>query len=181
MAASDGAAASRYARALFGLATEKKVADAAGAELEALAETYGSSPELRETLENPVFKLSERRAVLEALLPHLAPSPLMRNFALLLLERGRIGALPTIARAFKEMADEALGRVRGTVTSARPLDPATQAAVQRALEKQVGKKVLLSAKVDPDLIGGIVARVGDQVFDGSLRTRLDTLRARVLN
>jgi F-type H+-transporting ATPase subunit delta len=181
MAASDGAAAIRYARALFELATDKKQTDAVGAELEALSETYSGSPELRETLENPVFKLSERRAVLEQLLPRLAPSAQMRNFALLLLERGRIGALPTIARAYREMVDSALGRVRATVTSARPLDPTTQAAVQRALEKRVGKKVLLSATVDPDLIGGIVARVGDQVFDGSLRTRLDTLRARVLN
>jgi F-type H+-transporting ATPase subunit delta len=181
MASSDGAAAIRYARALFELATEKKQSDAVGAELDALAETYATSAELRETLENPIFKLSERRAVLESLLPRLAPNPQMRSFALLLLERGRIGALPTIARAFREMMDSALGRVRATVTSARPLDAATQAAVQRALEKRVGKKVLLQATVDPDLIGGIVARVGDQVFDGSLRTRLDTLRARVLN
>jgi F-type H+-transporting ATPase subunit delta len=181
MAASDGAVANRYARALFELATEKQLSDALGAELEALSETYASSAELRETLENPVFKLSERRAVLEQLLPRLAPSAHMRTFALLLLERGRISTLPSIARAYRLLVDSAAGRVRATVTSARPLDPATQAAVQRALEKRVGKKVLLTATVDPDLIGGIVARVGDQLFDGSLRTRLDTLRARVLN
>jgi F-type H+-transporting ATPase subunit delta len=181
MATSDGSVATRYARALFQLASDKKVSDAVGAELEALAGTYADSAELRETLENPVFKLSERRALLETLLPRVAPSPAMQRFAQLLLERGRIGALPSIARAYRLMADAALGRVRATVTSARPLEPATQAAVQRALEKRTGKKVLLSATVDPNLIGGIVARVGDQVFDGSLRTRLDTLRARVLN
>jgi F-type H+-transporting ATPase subunit delta len=181
MAASDGGVATRYARALFDLASAQKLSDAVGAELEALAGTYGGSPELRQTLENPVFKLSERRALLETLLTRLTPTPQVRTFALLLLERGRIGALPTIARVYQQMVDGALGRVRGTVTSARPLDPATQTAVQRALEKRIGKKVLLQATVDPDLIGGIVARVGDQVFDGSLRTRLDTLRARVIN
>ncbi len=181
MAASDGAVATRYARALFELATEKKLSDGLGAELEALADVYAGSPELRQTLENPVFRLSERRAVLEKLLPRLAPSGQLRGFALLLLERGRIGTLPAIARAYRLMGDEAAGRVRAVVTSARPLDPATQAAVQRALEKRVGKKVLISATVDPSLIGGIVARVGDLVFDGSLRSRLDTLRARVLN
>jgi F-type H+-transporting ATPase subunit delta len=181
MAASDGGVATRYARALFDLASAQKLADPVGAELEALAATYGGSAELRQTLENPVFRLSERRALLEKLLPRLAPSPQVRTFALLLLERGRISALPTIARIYRDMVDGSLGQVRGTVTSARPLDPATQAAVQRALEKRVGKKVLLQATVDPDLIGGIVARVGDQVFDGSLRSRLDSLRARVLN
>jgi F-type H+-transporting ATPase subunit delta len=176
-----GGVAGRYARALFELGSQKGASDALGRELDALAETYAGSPELRQTLENPVFKLSERRALLEKLLPQLAPTPQTRTFALLLLERGRIALLPAIARAYREMVDAALGRVRATVISARPLDASTAAAVQRALEKRTGKKVLISTSVDPDLIGGIVARVGDLVFDGSLRTRLDTLKARVLN
>src|SRR5688572_16012720 len=120
-ATSGGSVARRYARALFELAGAKKLSDALGAELESLSATYAESSELRQTLENPVFKLSERRGVLEKLLPRLAPSPQMRGFALLLLERGRIGALPAIARAYQEMSDAALGRVRATVTSARPL------------------------------------------------------------
>ncbi len=181
MAVGGGSVARRYARALFELGAEKKLSDAVGRELDALAETYSGSAELRQTLENPVFKLSERRALLERLLPQLAPTAQTRNFALLLLERGRISLLPSIARAYREMVDVALGRVRATVVSARPLDDTTAAAVQRALERRTGKKVLLSSSVDPGLLGGIVARVGDLVFDGSLRTRLDTLKARVLN
>ena len=181
MAASDGAVANRYARALFELGGAKNMSEALGAELDALAATYAASAELRETLENPVFKLAERRGVLEKILPRMGASPHMRSFALLLLERGRIGTLPSIARSYRLLADAALGRVRATVQSARPLDAATAASVQRALEKRTGKKVLLSTSVDPDLIGGIVARVGDLVFDGSLRTRLQNLRARVLN
>jgi F-type H+-transporting ATPase subunit delta len=182
MAASDsGGVANRYARALYELGQEKGLSDLLGAELEALATTFATSSELRQTLENPVFKLSERRAVLEKLLPRLAPSRELKNFALLLLERGRIGALPAISRAYRAMVDTGLGRVRAVVTSAQPLDALTQAAVQRALEKRTGRKVLLSTVVDPGLIGGIIARVGDLVFDGSLRSRLDTLRARLLN
>jgi F-type H+-transporting ATPase subunit delta len=73
-----------------------------------------------------------------------------------------------------------LGRLRAVVRSAKPLDAAAQANVLRALEKRTGKKVVMTAEVDPALIGGVVARVGDLVFDGSIRTRLENLRSRVL-
>jgi F-type H+-transporting ATPase subunit delta len=79
------------------------------------------------------------------------------------------------------LVDERLGRVQATVTSAQALDPATAASVQRALEKRTGKRVVITSNVDPSLIGGIVARVGDQVFDGSLKSKLEALRARILN
>jgi len=181
MAFHDGPVARRYARALFEIGDAKGALEAFGRELGALADTYAGAPELQQTLENPVFRLEQRRRVLETLLPRLAPSRELRNFALLLLERGRIGLLPAVGRAFAGMVDQKLGRVQATVTSAKPLDATTQAAVTRALEKRTGKKVVVATAVDPDLIGGLVARVGDLVFDGSLRTRLETLRNRVLN
>jgi F-type H+-transporting ATPase subunit delta len=181
MASFGGSVARRYARALFEIGAARGKVEAFGTELAELAGTYAGSPELRQTLENPVFKLDQRRAVLERLLPAVAPSPEVRSFALLLLDRRRLVALPDIARAFAEMVDASLGQVRATVTSAQVMDPATQAAVQRALEKRTGKKVLITAGVDPALIGGIVAQVGDLVFDGSLRTRLATLQSRILN
>jgi F-type H+-transporting ATPase subunit delta len=181
MAAFGGSVARRYARALFAIGVDKGSYEAFGRELAALAETYADAPELREALSNPVFRFDQRVAILDKLLPRVAPSPELRSFAQLLLDRRRIGALPAIARAYKEMVDEKLGRVQALVTSAKPLDPGTAASVQRALERRTGKKVVLESTVDPSLIGGIVARVGDLVFDGSLRTRLETLRSRILN
>jgi F-type H+-transporting ATPase subunit delta len=181
MAAYGGSIARRYARALFDLGSAKSLHEVFGGELDSLAATYAGSAELRQTLENPVFGLDQRRAILDKLLPRLTPSREVRNFALLLLERGRIGALPAINRAYKEMVDERLGRVQAIVTSATPLDPATAASVQRALEKRTGKRVVITSAVDPALIGGIVARVGDLVFDGSLKSRLEALRSRILN
>ena len=181
MAAFGGSVARRYARALFDIGVSKSNYEVFGGELAALAATYESSPELKQTLENPVFKLDQRRGILDKLLPRVAPSTEVRSFAQLLLERGRIGALPAIARAYKELVDEKLGRLQATVTSAQPLDAATAASVQRALERRTGKKVVLTTSVDPTLIGGIVARVGDLVFDGSLKTRLEGLRSRILN
>jgi F-type H+-transporting ATPase subunit delta len=181
MASFGGTMSRRYARAIFDIGVTKGLYEAFATELDALAEVYGGSPELRQTLINPVFRLDQRRSILEKILPRVAPSREVRNFALLLLERSRISELPGIARAYRELVDEKLGRVRATVSSAKPLDPATQTAVQRALEKRTGKRVVLSTSVDPDLIGGIVARVGDLVLDGSLRTRLETLKSRILN
>jgi F-type H+-transporting ATPase subunit delta len=181
MASFGGSVARRYARALFELGVDRGRFEAFGAELAELAAMYASSPELRQTLENPVFKLDQRRAVLSKLLPSVAPSGEVQTFASLLLDRSRLIALPAIARAYAEMVDAKLGRVNATVTSAQPLDPATRAQVQAALEKRTGKKVVLTTGVDPSLIGGIVARVGDLVLDGSLRTRLATLQNRILN
>jgi F-type H+-transporting ATPase subunit delta len=179
MAAFGGTIARRYARAIFEIGTEKGLYEAFATELDALAAIYAGAADLQQALENPVFKLDQRRSLLEKILPRVAPSREVRSFALLLLDRGRINALPAIARAYRELVDEKLGRVRATVTSAVALDAATQTAVQRALERRTGKRVVLTTSTDPDLIGGIVARVGDLVFDGSLRTRLETLKSRI--
>lgn len=176
-----GSIARRYAKALFALGVDKGSFEAMGKELEALAALFIESRELRQTLENPVFTPSQKRRIMEAVLPRVAPSPLVRNFALLLVERARIGALPMIARAYQELTDQQLGRVRAVVTSARPLDGSTQTEIQRALERRTGKKVLMTSQVDSTLIGGVVARVGDLVFDGSLRTKLAAVGNRILN
>jgi len=181
MAALAGSIARRYARALFEIGVGKGGFEALGGELEALAAVYAGSLELRQTMENPVFKIAQKRAIVEKILPRVAPSPLMNKFVLLLVERRRIAVLPQIARAYQELTDQQLGRVRATVTSAKPLDVLTQAEIQRALERRTGKKVLMKTEVDPALIGGVVARVGSLVLDGSLRTRLETLGNRILN
>ena len=106
---------------------------------------------------------------------------LFRSFVLLLVDRNRLNVLPLIARAYQELTDRQLGRVRAVVTSAKPLDVVTQGEIQRALERRTGKKVLMKSEVDPTLIGGVVARVGDLVLDGSLRTRLAAVGTRILN
>ena len=181
MAALGGSVARRYARALFEIGVDKGSFEALGQELESLSTLYRESLELRHTLENPIFKIAQKRAILEKILPHVAPSRVVQSFALLLVERRRIAALPNIARAYQELTDAQLGRVRATVSSARPLDVITVAEIQRALERRTGKKVLMKTEVDPTLIGGVVARVGSLVLDGSLRTRLATLGSRILN
>ena len=181
MAALGGSLAKRYARALFQIGVDKNTFEALGKELDALADVYVGSQDLRQTLENPVFKGSEKRAIVERILPHVATSPELRSFALLLLERNRIAALPSIARLYRQLVDDKLGRVRAVVASATPLDGPTLSGIQRALERRTGKRVTIETSVEPDLIGGVVARVGDLILDGSLRTRLANLGERIFN
>ena len=181
MAALGGSIARRYAKALFGIGVDQEKFEIFGRQLSELASVWTESNELRQTLENPVFKLSQKRAVLLGLMPRVAPAKPVQNLALLLLERGRIAALPGIARAFEEMVDDRLGRVRALVKSAKPLDMGTENDIKKALERRTGKKVLMTMETDPSLIGGIIAYVAGVVLDGSVSTRLASLKTRILN
>jgi F-type H+-transporting ATPase subunit delta len=171
----NGSIGRRYAKALLQIGVASRAFDALGRELDRVAETISRSAELKGVLENPVFPLSQRRKVLEDLAQRLALSTTIRNLLLLLLDKGRIAALPDIARAHRELVDEQAGRARATISSAAPLDSAVEGRVKAALEKQTGKIVILDKKVDPSLLGGIVAQVGDLVFDGSIKTQLEKL------
>jgi F-type H+-transporting ATPase subunit delta len=181
MAAMSGSVSRRYARALFSIGVDRGNFEQLGKELDAVAELWTGSLELREALANPVFKASEKRAVVQSLLPRIAPTADVQKFVLLLLERRRLPAVANIARAYREMADLHTGRVRAQVTSAQPLGPAELNRIRDSLARRTGKHVVLEANVDPSLIGGVVARVGDLVLDGSVRTQLLTLRDKLLN
>jgi F-type H+-transporting ATPase subunit delta len=175
-----GSLARRYAKALLGIGIQQQTYDALGKELDRTAATFSSSPDLRQVLENPIFPLEKRRLVLEELARRLGLSKVVRNFVLLLLEKGRIGALPDIARAHRALVDEHAGRVRAVVTTARPLDPTLEQRLKTALERQSGKVVLLEKKEDPSIVGGLVTQLGDIVYDGSVRTQLARLREELL-
>ena len=102
----------------------------------------------------------------------------VHDFARLLLVRGRIAQLPLIARHLRLMVDEQMGRVRASVTSAKPLDFSAETRIRSALSRSTGKNVVLEKQVDPSLLGGVVTQVGDLLYDGSLRTQLELLRQR---
>ncbi len=171
-----GSLARRYARALLEIGTAQGTYEKLGQELDELAAAYSASRDLAEALTNPVFPRAKRRAVLEKLLEAMTASPVTRNFALLVLDRERTAYLPAIARELRAMVDEQAGRVRAVVTSARPLDPRTADLLKGVLEEISGKKVDMDKQTDPALIGGLVAKIGDVVYDGSVRTQLETMR-----
>jgi F-type H+-transporting ATPase subunit delta len=173
---STGALAKRYARAVLELATEQREVPRVQKELEELAAMWRESEELRSLFQNPSFSADTRKAALGEVLTRAGVSQLVRNTAQYLADNGRISALPVISRAFSDAAERAAGVVRAEVTSAAPLPELYYAQLQRALEQATGKRVTLEKKTDANLIAGVITRVGDQVFDGSVRTRLAELR-----
>jgi F-type H+-transporting ATPase subunit delta len=176
-----GSLARRYAKALLEIGIKQQTYDALGKELDRVADTFAKSPELKQALENPVFPLEKRRLVLDELARRLALSKVVRNFVMLILDKGRIGNLPDIARAHHALVDDHANRVRATVTSARPLDPALEQRLKSALEQQSGKTVILEKKEDPSILGGVITQIGDLVYDGSVRTQLAEMREQLLS
>ncbi len=173
----DGSLARRYAKALLELGQEAAKADIFGAQLDAFVRlALSNGGQLHGVMSNPSFTPSERRAVLDAVIARVELEPMVVNFLKLVLEKDRFAALPDIAREYGALADALANRVRATVTTATPASAALQREIARALSTATGKTVVVEASSDPSLLGGLVARVGGQVFDASLRTRLESLQ-----
>lgn len=168
--------ARRYAKAIFDLGSEQNNLDKVGLELRTLVKAMKDSPELAQTLASPAIRRSDRRKVIDALLQRIGAQPTTKNTVNLLLDGERLSSLPAISREVDAMIEAKAGRVAAEVVSAKPLDPSQLSQITAALEKLSGKKVSVSKREDPDLLGGVVAKVGDTVYDGSLRTQLRTLR-----
>jgi F-type H+-transporting ATPase subunit delta len=127
-------------------------------------------------LTNPALRRADRKKVLEGIMMRLGVNPTTRNVVFLLLDRERVGALPDIAREVDAMIEAKGGRVTAEVVSAKPLDAGQLTQITLALEKLSGKKVDVTKREDASLLGGVIAKVGDVVYDGSLRTQLRNLR-----
>ena len=172
----SGSVARRYAKALFQIGIDDGNLERMGREVGALASAMRRSRELAQTLANPVFPRSDREKVLRALLDRIGATQAVVNFTRLLLDRERLSSLPDISRALDGMIDERGGRVAARVRSATPLDDQQQKRLVKTLESLSGKKVDMAVEHDPSLLGGVVAKVGDVVYDGSLRTQLERIR-----
>lgn len=172
----SGSLARRYARALLEIGVEQGSYERLGREVAQLADAIKSSSELEAALSNPAFPRSEREKILRAVLQRLGASQPVVNFTRLLLDRERVFALPDISRELMAMIDEKAGRVKAKITSAAPLSPSQEQQILRTLEGLSGKKIEVEKDQDPALLGGVVAQVGDLVYDGSLRTQLEKIR-----
>ena len=166
----------RYATALLALATEAGQVDKIGADLKDFAATWDSSKELRSVFENPSVSIDARRKVLRDIATTSNMDPTLRDTLLLVSDRGRMNQLSHIVEAFETLAEARSGRVRAEVVTATPMPDAYFEQLQQTLERVTGKQVTVAKRVDPSILGGVVARIGDHVFDGSLKNRLDELK-----
>jgi F-type H+-transporting ATPase subunit delta len=174
-----GSIARRYAKALFGLATETGKVEAWSVSLLSLKQAVESSPDLRDVLSNPVYSKEQRRAIVEKLATGLSLDEEPRALLLLLGDRNRLPYLSAVVDTFRDYADQHLGRIRAKVTSAVKLDDAAVQAMADRLSQATQAKVLLDRAVDPAILGGVVAQVGSIVYDGSVRTQLEDLRTQL--
>lgn len=168
--------ARRYARALLSIGVEDGQYEPYAAQLSRVAQAFEASPELRDLWLNPSNDRERRMAAVEQLVGPLELSGIVANLLRLLVERERIGSLPDIVRAYQALVDEKVGRAQAIVTSATPLTPELSGSLAAALAQLTNKQIVLETRVDPKLIGGVVAQVGGTVLDGSLKTQLEQLR-----
>jgi F-type H+-transporting ATPase subunit delta len=172
--------AERYARAILELADEAKQLSQVTEQIRSVAEAYEESGELRAITGNPAIESGARDALLKELGARLSLSPVAMNAVRLMARRGRLSALPDVAETLARLADQKVGVLRATVTSARPLSEEYYERLAAELEKRTSRKIILERREDPTLIGGVVTHIGDHTIDGSLKGRLAALGRQLL-
>ncbi len=168
--------AKRYARAFFNVAGEEKKFEDNYMELHLFANVMEKNKSLREFLLNPIFAKDEKKNVLDQVINKLHLSATTSNFLRLLVDKGRVGNIGEIEDDYRKLMDNAIGIARVHVKTAFPLAPDLSGNLQRALESLTGKKVVMSVEEDSSLLGGIVVQSGDRIYDGSIKTQLNTMR-----
>jgi len=174
------AIASRFARALADILTTPEAADDAVAKLRAFQDLQQASPELRNILISPAVPARKKRAAAARLAEQLGFPAVLRNFLFVLIDHRRTAMLGEILASLEAQLDERRGIVRADVTSARPLEDGQRQEIEAALRRATGKQVFGKYAVDEALIGGLVARVGSRVYDGSVRGQLQAMRSRLV-
>ena len=168
--------AERYALALFELALEQEQLAAVETDLGNFAGLLAESADLRRLVVSPVFSAEEQTRAITKVLDSAGLGGLVGNLIKVAASNRRLFVVPDVTTAFRRLAAKHRGEVSAEVTSAEPLSEKHVAALKDALKASLGKDVALETKVDQALIGGLIVRVGSRMLDGSLRTKLNSLK-----
>lgn len=168
-----GASAKRHAQAVFQIAQEADELDKWQEDLDALAVVF-EEPKFKRVLESPKVRADQKLDLAHQQLAGLGPLAL--NLASLLITKGRVGIATALASEYRSILNSHRGLETAQVTTAVSLDNQSRDRIAQQLSEATGKRIILSASVSPDIIGGVVIRIGDQLIDGSTRTKLMTLR-----
>jgi len=169
--------AGRYANAVFELAQEEKSVEAVERDFITLRTLIDQNPDLARLVKAPVFTRDEQSRTMNAVLEKMGAANLTSKFILTLAAKRRLFALGDIIRAYERLIAKLRGEVQAQVTSARTLSDAETAELKAILKAKLGRDPRLEAKVDPNLLGGLVVKVGSRMIDSSLRTKLNSIRA----
>jgi len=171
----------RYATALADVVISSGETESVKGELLSWEQLIGSSADLQNAFGNPSIAHSSKEKVLEGLLAKTRPSKTTSNFLRVLLRNGRLTELRQINQRFAAVVEERSGRTVAQVTSARELSAEQQNELKANLENLTRKQVKLDFTIDPDLIGGVVTRIGSTIYDGSVKTQLENLKEELVN
>ena len=175
LSAGQASLAGRYATALFSLARDNKQIDSVAKSLESLSQALAESPDLKRVVSSPVVSRANAGKVVAALAPTLGLDPLTTSFLGVLAHNGRLRELLAIITAIRNLAAAHRGETTAVVTTAHPLDDDQRAMLAAQLKVRAKRDVAIDAKVDPAILGGIIVRLGSQMIDASIRTKLYAL------
>ena len=167
--------AGRYATALFGLARDEQQIDAVTRSLDTLEAAIAESTDFKALVSSPLIGRAEAGRAIRALVPTLGLDPISAKFLGVLADNGRLRELKAIIKTFRQLAAQHRGETTAEVTSAFPLDDEQVIKLKANLKSRLGRDVTIDAKVDPEILGGIIIRHGSQMIDASIRTKLNTL------
>ena len=167
--------AGRYASALFGLAREKDFVASVESDLDNLGQAIRESADLAALIKDPQVSRGDAERAMGAVAGVLGSGDLTRNFLGVLAQNRRLASLPDVIRAFAAIAQSHRGEVTAEVTTAHPLDDSQLAALAAKLKERDGRDVKVEASVDPEILGGLIVKIGSQMIDSSIRTRLNSL------
>jgi len=175
----DETVARNYAETLFELARRHDALEAYGGAMETVASLLEENPKMRLFLETPRISDEAKKEVVQRAFGEALPKHVV-NFVLVTIDKRRQKLIRSIAREYHALLDEHLGREHVQVTVARPVDDATRQLITEKLSATLGKKAIPHIRVQPEILGGIVVRTGDTIYDGSVRRRMEAMRRQLL-
>lgn len=170
------AIALKYAKGLFIAAKELNKVEEFGRELEELMQVLKGNPEVLQVFQSPVYPPDIKMEILQEVVRYYKVSPELERFLALLIERRRIQYIEEIVLMYQSLLDEELGVARGEVISAISLSEEEKRGLEEALKELLKKQVILDVRVNPEIIGGVVVRIGDYIWDGSLKSQLEKFK-----
>ena len=168
--------ARRYAKALVQLGSEGGLIDRFRDELSVIDGLFSANAELRAVFADPAITLEQKKGIMTGLVEKAKSSELVANFLMLLVDKNRVAFLDQIVQTYEKLADEHSGVIRPVIRTAFALDASQVTAIQGALEKSTGKKVVPQVIVDGTLLGGVVTQIGDIAYDSSVKTQLKRIQ-----
>lgn len=168
-----------YANALIGFGQQNGSTELLLEQLGGVVDVLHDVPKLNAALQSPGVAMPEKMSLLEKSLSKKVDGKLM-NFLKIVLEKGRFDCLPAVRSSAEKIFDEMSGRVQATVTTAEPIDESVRKRIEESLSKKLGKKIQLTPEIDASVIGGMVVRIGDTVYDSSVKSQLGQVRTKAI-